>query len=107
MTVKDAAVSLQLGFYLWALSTQEPDAARSAPVAELWYPLCEKASWKRSFDSANLEKVMESLGEIAESIISEKANPRPWAPRPSQACGRCRVRPLCPAWPEGQGAFVS
>ena len=107
MTVKDAAVSLQLGFYLWVLSTQEPDAARSAPVAELWYPLCEKASWKRSFDSANLEKVMESLGEIAESIISEKANPLPWAPRPSQACGRCRVRPLCPAWPEGQGAFVS
>ncbi len=106
VAVKDAAVSLQLGFYLWALSGQKPDADRVA-AAELWFPLCEKASWKRSFDPSNLGEVLERLGEIAEAIMSERADPLPWPPRPSKECGRCRVRPLCPAWPEGQGAFAS
>ena len=107
MAVKDAKVSLQLGFYLWALSRLEPDAVRSSPIAEFWYPLREEGSWKRDFDAGNLEEVVKQLGEIAQTIISERAGPQTWRPRPSQACGRCQVRSLCPAWPEGQGAFTS
>ena len=107
MAVKDAAVSLQLGFYLWARSGGEPDADRVS-AAELWFPLCDReTSWTRSFDRANLEEVLGELREIAEAILAEKADPLPWPPRPSRECGRCRVRSLCPAWPEGQGAFAS
>lgn len=107
MAIKEAAASLQLGFYLWGLSHLERDAGQGVPVAEFWYPLCDKeSSWKRSFDTSSLEEVVKSLGEIAEVIISEKADPLPWPPKPSKECQRCRVRPLCPAWPEGQGAFL-
>lgn len=107
MAVKEAAVSLQLGFYVWALSGRGSDADRVS-AAELWFPLCEKeTSWTRSFDPANLTKVLGELREIAQAILAERADPQPWPPRPSKECGRCRVRPLCPAWPEGQGAFAS
>ncbi|MDE0131218.1 MAG: ATP-dependent DNA helicase [bacterium] len=107
MAVKDAAVSLQLGFYLWARSGRGPDADRVSE-AELWFPLCDREmSWTRSFDPANLEEVLGLLREIAEAILAERADPLPWPPRPSRECGRCRVRSLCPAWPEGQGAFAS
>ena len=105
MTANDAKIALQLGFYLWAKSRLSPGANASA--AEFWYPLCEKPSWKRSFDPVKVEEVIKLLGEIGQAIISEKADPQPWLPRPSQACGRCQVRSLCPAWPEGQGAFTS
>ena len=107
MAVKDAAVSLQLGFYLWARSGRGPDADQVS-AAELWFPLCDReTSWTRSFDPANLEEVLGELGEIAEAIMAERADPVAWPPRPSRECGRCRVRSLCPAWPEGQGAFAS
>ncbi|MDE0231913.1 MAG: ATP-dependent DNA helicase [bacterium] len=107
MAVKDAAVSLQLGFYLWARSGRGPDADRVS-AAELWFPLCDReTSWTRSFDPANLDEVLGELREIAEAILAERADPLPWPPRPSRECGRCRVRSLCPAWPEGQGAFAS
>ncbi|MXY73345.1 MAG: ATP-dependent helicase [Acidimicrobiia bacterium] len=107
MAVKDAAVSLQLGFYLWALSDEAPDKDRVSG-AELWFPLCDtESSWTRSFDPANLAEVLEDLREISEAIVAERADPVPWPPRPSKECGRCGVRSLCPAWPEGEGAFAS
>lgn len=105
MTIKDAKVALQLGFYLWALSQMEPGGKVSA--AEFWHPLREKGSWKRSFDPDSLEEVVKLLGGIARDIVSEKADPQPWPPRPSKDCGRCSVRSLCPAWPEGKEAFTS
>ena len=107
MAVKKAAASLQLGFYMWALAGREPD---DHPVAEaeFWYPLSEsETSWKRSFRPANLSEVVQELGRITEAILAERADPLAWPPQPSRECGRCRVRPLCPAWPEGQGAFAS
>lgn len=105
MSHKDAKVALQLAFYLWALSRAEPDS--KAAAAEFWHPLCEKGSWKRSFDLTNLEEVVSRLDEIAQAIVSETAESQPWPPRPSQDCGRCSVRSLCPAWPEGREAFTS
>ena len=105
MPVKDAKSALQLGFYLWAVSRMQPDVTASA--AEFWHPLCEKGSWTRSFDPANLGEVLEELDDIAQAIVEEKPDPQPWPPRPSTECGRCSVRSLCPAWPEGKGAFTS
>ena len=105
-TVKDAAVSLQLGFYLWALSGLDPHPD-VVEAAELWFPLCDReTSWRRSFDPSNLAEVLGELREIAEAILAERADPLAWPPRPSRDCGRCGVRSLCPAWPEGQGAFA-
>lgn len=105
MTHRDAGVALQLGFYMWALFRSDPDNRVSA--AEFWHPLCEKGSWKRSFDPANLEEVVKRLDEIAQAIVYESAELAPWPPKPSQECGRCSVRSLCPAWPEGKEAFTS
>ena len=105
MTHRDASVALQLGFYMWALFRSDPDNRVSA--AEFWHPLCEKGSWKRSFDTTNLEEVVKRLDEIAQAIVYESAEPEPWPPQPSQECGRCSVRSLCPAWPEGKEAFTS
>ncbi len=105
MTVKDAKVSLQLGFYLWALSQVEPDTPAGA--AEFWHPLKEGGSWKRSFDPARLSEVVKLLDEIAQTIVSESADPRPWPAQPSSECKKCKVRTLCPAWPEGKEAFLT
>ena len=104
-SVKDAKVSLQLGFYLWALSQAHPRERASA--SEFWFPLFEGNSWRRSFDPANLEEVTGLLKEIGRAIVSEGSDPRPWPAKPSQACGRCSVRSVCPAWPEGREAFIS
>ncbi len=101
ITLKEAKVALQLGFYLWALSQTDPRAS----MAEFWFPLSEGNSWKRAFDPANLAEVTRSLEQIAQEIVSEASDPDPWPAKPSQACGQCQVRSLCPAWPEGQGAF--
>ncbi len=105
MTIKDAKVSLQLGFYLWALSQTESEVRVGA--AEFWHPLKEGGSWKRSFDPDRLSEVVELLDGIAQAIVSEGADPLPWPAKPSGECKRCKVRTLCPAWPEGKEAFLT
>ncbi len=105
MPIKDAKVSLQLGFYLWALSQAEPDVG--AGSAEFWHPLKDGGSWTRSFDPARLSEVVNLLDGIAQAIVSEKAEPQPWPAKPSGECKKCKVRTLCPAWPEGREAFIS
>ena len=98
--VDDAEESLQLGFYLLAAAADPELAAQGKPTAaELWYPLKEA---RRSFDLANLPKVAGELTSVAAAIASED-----WTPRPGPQCGRCRVRIVCPAWPEGREGFVS
>jgi superfamily I DNA/RNA helicase/RecB family exonuclease len=103
VAVKEAKNALQLGFYLWAMAQLEPQAS----LAEFWFPLCSTNAWKRSFDPANLEEVVLRLEEIARAIVSEGSQPQPWPTNPSKACGKCQVRSLCPAWPEGQGAYIT
>ena len=104
-SVKDAKVSLQLGFYLWALSQTRPGERTSA--AEFWFPLFEGNTWRRSFDPDNLADVTDLLKEIGRAVVSEGSDPQPWPAKPSRACGRCSVRSVCPAWPEGREAFIS
>ncbi|HEX5672160.1 MAG TPA: PD-(D/E)XK nuclease family protein, partial [Acidimicrobiia bacterium] len=98
--VGEAKESLQLGFYLLAAGADpELAALGNATAAELWYPLGEA---KRDFDLANLPKVAEQLSQVAAGIAAED-----WTPRPGPHCGRCAVRIVCPAWPEGREGFVS
>ncbi len=99
-TVTDAKQSLQLGFYLLAVAADPELAALGTPTAaELWYPMAET---KRSFDRANLPMVEAELRRIAAAIAAED-----WTPLPGPHCGRCRLRLVCPAWPEGREGFVT
>jgi RecB family exonuclease len=99
-TVTDSKRSLQLGFYLLAVAADPELAAWGTPTeAELWYPL---AGITRSFDQANLPVVAEELRRVAAAIAAED-----WTPLPGPHCGRCRLRLVCPAWPEGREGFVT
>lgn len=92
---KDAANSLQLGFYVLA-AAQHPTLSELGPPvgAELWYPLANRVL---PFDMGNLDAVEDSLKSVAEGIRSED-----WSPRVGPHCDRCSFRLVCPAWPEGR-----
>ena len=103
MTVKEAASSVQLGFYV--LATSGDDSASSHPIggAEFWYPARQGASVAtRVFDMDLLEEVEAELRAVAEGIHGER-----WEPNIGSHCERCQVRSVCPAWPEGTEAFTS
>jgi superfamily I DNA/RNA helicase len=103
-SVAEVATSLQLGFYLLALAADEGLAHHGPPQsAEMWFPLSgAKSLTTRSFDPDRLEEVRAELFDITRRIKSED-----WEPQPNAGCDRCRVRLVCPAWPEGREAFVS
>jgi hypothetical protein len=52
-------------------------------------------------DLARLHELQQRLETVAEGIKAER-----WDPTPGDHCERCRMRPLCPAWPEGAEAFA-
>ncbi|HEX7098555.1 MAG TPA: ATP-dependent DNA helicase [Acidimicrobiia bacterium] len=99
-TLKEAAASLQLGFYLLAAAEHPELRSFGPPVgAELWYPLAERRK-VFPFDMANLDTVHETLVEISRGIRAEN-----WEPRIGAHCERCPFRQVCPAWPEGREAY--
>ena len=97
------AESLQLGFYVLAAAADEDLATYGTPGgAEAWYPANRtQATSIRSFEMGNVAEVEARLGDVADGIASET-----WTERPGIHCDRCRVRSLCPSWPEGQEAFT-
>ncbi len=104
-TKADVEASLQLGFYLLALAEDEEMAAYGSPHgAEMWFPLKDqkRSVATRRFDMANLDAVRAQLVAVSEQIAAEQ-----WEPTPHDRCDRCRVRELCPAWPQGKEGFVS
>jgi RecB family exonuclease len=104
-TLADASVSVQLGFYLLALRSTEP-FARSGRIdeAELWFPANTNAKkvTVRRFDLQYLERVEATMRQAAGGIAAEA-----WPATPNPYCDRCRVRIVCPEWPEGREAFSS
>ncbi len=97
--VADAAVSIQLGFYASAVGK-----ARGEPVteAEMWFPRFEsKAVTKRSLDISSLREIEEEMSRVTAAIKSEA-----WEPTVGDACRYCSFKRSCPAWPEGQGAYL-
>jgi ATP-dependent exoDNAse (exonuclease V) beta subunit len=104
LSVEAAAASPQLGFYLLAAAA-DPELSRlGVPTgAEMWFPLHRaKKVTVRRFDTRRLDEVSQLLTEAADGIRRED-----WRAVPGDACRRCRVRLVCPEWPEGREAFVS
>ena len=100
--LKEAARSLQLGFYTLAAAADEAAGAfGEVSQAEFWHPLATDPKKRTSsFDPARLEETRARLEEIAGRIAGED-----WDPKPGKTCRRCEVRLVCPAWPEGQEAY--
>ena len=88
-----------------ALAADDELAHHGPPhAAEMWFPLKDqkRSLATRAFDMTNLEVVHERLQEVSEKIAAEN-----WEPTPNDRCDRCRVRELCPAWPQGKEGFTS
>ncbi len=102
-TQAEAAVSLQLGFYLLAARADPAVTEHGDPAeAEYWYPMKSRAPERPiRFDPDRVVEVEDRLADTAAALASED-----WTPRPNLRCDSCRVRLLCPAWPEGREAFV-
>jgi superfamily I DNA/RNA helicase/RecB family exonuclease len=101
-SVSEVEQSLQLAFYAIAAAG---DAGLSGEVAaaEMWYPAV-RAAKSVTIRRLGLERLDELAGRLvaaADGIFDEE-----WGATPGDACERCRVRRLCPAWPEGREAFA-
>ena len=95
-TKKEAAESVQLGFYASAID--------GGPVAEaeFWYPRTSAQSVTTPrFDMTRIDEVRERMVELTRAIRSEN-----WEPNVGRQCNRCAFKLSCPAWPEGRGAFL-
>ncbi|NIA24271.1 MAG: UvrD-helicase domain-containing protein [Gammaproteobacteria bacterium] len=103
LSLPEAAISIQLGFYAMATAA-DPELPRHGPVvgAEMWYPAKTDAKSVpvRRLDLEQMDAIIEAMSGIATGIRTED-----WTPVPSRACEYCRVRLVCPEWPEGQEAF--
>ncbi len=101
---EEIAGSLQLGFYMLAAAA-DPEIAAMGPIvaAETWYP-SSKTKTKvttRVFAPDRLAEVRDQLVAAGAGIAAED-----WTPLVGPGCERCRVRELCPEWPEGGEAFT-
>jgi ATP-dependent exoDNAse (exonuclease V) beta subunit len=104
-TKEETAASLQLGFYLLAAAADAAIVAHGNPDAgELWMVAMSNARSipTVAFDVANLTDVEERLMAVAAGIAAEQ-----WDPVPHEACNRCTVQLVCPAWPQGAPAYQS
>lgn len=102
-SIADAATSLQLGFYVLAAREDREIAAQGrVEEAELWFPAQteRKSVTVRRFDPAKLDEVMTAMKAAAEGIANER-----WPAIANVYCTSCRVRLVCPEWPEGKEAF--
>ncbi len=103
-TQKEAAASLQLGFYFLAARQQPRLANEGEPVAgEFWYP-SQSLKTKfatRAFDPALADDVEAEIRRITAGIVAEEFPPEPGPP-----CESCPVRPVCPEFPEGTDTFI-
>jgi hypothetical protein len=67
----------------------------------MWFPLGGRKPAVRDFEIAKLEGVGHRLLEVERGIKAEE-----WPAKPSRDCGRCSVKLVCPAWPEGREAYL-
>jgi len=89
----------QLAFYASAIAQSFGE-----PVigAEMWFPRVESVKvTTRPLDLDRLTEIEETMIEVTNAIRSEQ-----WEPRVGDGCKNCVFKKSCPAWPEGQGAFL-
>jgi RecB family exonuclease len=104
-SLADAAVSLQLGYYLLAARNHEHVTQEGhVDSAVFWHPkqIAYGKVTTRWFDTANLEAVRDDLVAIAGAIRSE-----PFDPTPGSHCRTCPAIAICPAQPIGVEAFIA
>ncbi|MCH7668294.1 MAG: ATP-dependent helicase [Acidobacteria bacterium] len=103
-TKAEAAISLQLGFYMLASRNNERLLAIDESVGgEFWYPSKELASSfaVRTFEPNQLDAVEEELRRITAGIAAHE-----FPPTPGPKCESCPVRLVCPEFPEGVESFA-
>ncbi len=103
---QDVMESLQLAIYYRAAKVY-PDLKQygEPQLMQLIYPGVEHQSRidgslecaKRFQKPDEAEKALERLGGILEAAADER-----FAPAPEADCRWCRMKPLCPRWPEGR-----
>lgn len=97
-TKDDAAESIQLGFYARAIE----ESLGEVVASEMWFPRAStKSVTTRQLALHQLPDIEEKMAEITRDVRAER-----WEPRVSGDCRRCGFRRSCPAWTEGQGAFL-
>ena len=104
MTRRDAAQSIQLGFYAYAAANDAViSEAGEIIAAEFWYPLQTRRQSLAvvPFEMSNITEVVSSLERIADGIAHED-----WTPRPGGWCDRCAVASSCPAVADGGEGFA-
>jgi RecB family exonuclease len=104
VTIPEAAVSIQLGYYAMA-AAQDPDVTKHGEVvgAAFWYPkkLKKNSITTREFDMDNLDTVRDTMIEITAAIRAED-----FRPTPGEYCSKCPVELVCPARTAGRRAFT-
>jgi superfamily I DNA/RNA helicase/RecB family exonuclease len=103
-TVADAAVSLQLGYYVLAAQNNTALAeAGTVDEASFWYPrkTTKTSIVTRDFDRSNLDDVKAKLIAIGASIRAEE-----FPAMAGSHCRRCDVRTSCPTQSVGGEAFA-
>lgn len=102
-SIKDAAESLQLGFYLLAARQDTTLISQGRPAsAQMWFWPHPDRKWIREFDPKNLDQIQHRLEAITRGVQEEQ-----FQPKVGKHCERCSVKIVCPLWPEGQEAFVA
>ncbi|HYZ90796.1 MAG TPA: ATP-dependent DNA helicase [Actinomycetota bacterium] len=103
---EEAKESLQLAIYYRAAQLYESLSKHGAPVRmELIYPGVEYTNretgslecMKRKQYPNEAEEALGRLEGIMNDAVSEQ-----FAPSPEADCRWCRMKPLCPRWPEGR-----
>jgi superfamily I DNA/RNA helicase/RecB family exonuclease len=97
----EAARSLQLAIYFLAARTDPALRELGEPqVARLVYPGSTWPDGRPKEPSQNADQaaaVLEQLPQLISDVLDEK-----FSPSPEADCHFCRMKPLCPLWPEGR-----
>ena len=104
-SAREAEESLQLAIYFLAARTDPDLKALGTPqTARLVYPgsYWSDGNYKKLHQNADqADKVLEGLPDLLRRVMSED-----FKPSADADCRYCRMRPLCPLWPEGREVEV-
>jgi superfamily I DNA/RNA helicase/RecB family exonuclease len=102
----EARESLQLAIYYRTARTDPDLRKQGMPVRmELVYPGIKKTDWQDG--SVGCERRIQKPDEAEEALLKlqtflEEAAAERFAPSPDADCRWCRMKMLCPRWPEGK-----
>jgi superfamily I DNA/RNA helicase/RecB family exonuclease len=101
---KSAKESLQLAIYFLAARTVDELIQKGTPkIARLVFPGIEREGKPTELcqNEEQADAVLETLPDLISNVIDEK-----FSPSPTADCHFCRMKPLCPIWPQGREVEV-